>query len=103
MLDNLIAMQNLRKSANKGSDDAYDVHTSLTQRKGFKFCQTRCNAIILCDTLLTYCFPKVVVMESGEILHEKVYVSRRPPPKISYKDNWMKELDSEVAGSSKDT
>ena len=29
-LDNLIAMQNLRYSANKGSDDAYDVHTSLT-------------------------------------------------------------------------
>ena len=28
--DNLIAMQNLRNSANKGSDDAHDVHTSLT-------------------------------------------------------------------------
>ena len=28
--DNLIAMQNLRYSANKESDDAYDVHTSLT-------------------------------------------------------------------------
>ena len=28
-LDNLIAMQNLRTSANKGSDDAYDVSTSL--------------------------------------------------------------------------
>ena len=29
-LDNLIAMQNLRISANKGSNDAYDFHTSLT-------------------------------------------------------------------------
>ena len=29
-LDNLIAMQNLRTSANKGSNDAYDVSTSLT-------------------------------------------------------------------------
>ena len=29
-LDNLITMQNLRISANKGSNDAYDVHTSLT-------------------------------------------------------------------------
>ena len=29
-LDNLIAMQNLRISANNGSNDAYDVHTSLT-------------------------------------------------------------------------
>ena len=42
-------------------------------------------------------------MESGEIIYEKVYVSPRPPPKISFKDNWMKELDSEVAGRSKDT
>ena len=42
-------------------------------------------------------------MESGEIIYEKVYVSPRPPPKISFKDNWMKELGSEVAGSSKDT
>ena len=30
-------------------------------------------------------------------------MSPRPPPKTSFKDNWMKELDSEVAGSSKDT
>ena len=29
-LDNLITMQNLRTSANKGSNDANDVHTSLT-------------------------------------------------------------------------
>ena len=42
-------------------------------------------------------------MESGEIIYEKVYVSPRPPPKISFKDNWMKELGSEVAGSSKET
>ena len=40
-------------------------------------------------------------MESGEIKNEK-NVSPRPPPTISFKDNWMKELDSEVAGSSKD-
>ena len=42
-------------------------------------------------------------MESGEIIYEKVYVSPRPPPKISFNNNWMKELDSEVAGSSKDS
>ena len=29
-LDNLITMRNLRTSANKESNDAYDVHTSLT-------------------------------------------------------------------------
>ena len=43
------------------------------------------------------------MMDFREIIYEKVYVSPRPPPTISSKDNWMKELNSEVAGSSKDT
>ena len=30
-------------------------------------------------------------------------MSLPPPPTVSFKKNWMKELDSEVAGSSKDT
>ena len=81
----------------------YWVDIQLAQRKGLKFCQTRSNTVILYDALPAYCISKVVVMESGEILYEKVYVSPRPPPKISFKDNWMKELGSEVAGSSKDT
>ena len=81
----------------------YWVDIQLAQRKGLKFYQTRSNAIILYDTLPAYCISKVVVMESEEIIHEKVHVSPRPPPKISYKDNWMYELDSELAGSSKDT
>ena len=55
------------------------------------------------DTLPAYCISKVVVMESVEIIYEKVYVSPRPPPTISFQDTWMEELDSEVAGSSKDT
>ena len=38
-------------------------------------------------------------MKSEEIIHQKVYVS---PPTISYKDDWMCDLDSEVDGSSKD-
>ena len=36
-------------------------------------------------------------METGEIIYEKVYASPRPPPKISLKHDWMKELGSEVA------
>ena len=63
----------------------------------------RTNAIILYDTLPAYCISKVLVMESGEIIYEKVFVSLRPLPTVSFKDNWMKELDSEVAGNSKDT
>ena len=43
------------------------------------------------------------MMGSGEIIYEKVYASSRPPPKISFKDNWTKELGSEVAGGGKDS
>ena len=42
-------------------------------------------------------------METGDVIYEKVYASPRPPPKISLKHDWMKELDSEVAGGSKDS
>ena len=42
-------------------------------------------------------------MESGEIIYEKVYVSPRLPPTISFKDNWMCDLGSDIAGSNKDT
>ena len=36
-------------------------------------------------------------METGEVIYEKVHASPRPPPKISLKHDWMKELGSEVA------
>ena len=36
-------------------------------------------------------------METGEIIYEKEYESPRPPPKISLRNNWMKELGPEVA------
>ena len=84
-------------------DMVHWVGIQLAQRKGLKFYQTRSNALILYDTLPANCISKVVVIESGESIYEKVFVSPRPPPTISSKDNWMKELDSEVAGSSKDT
>ena len=84
-------------------DTVYWVDTQPTQRKGLKFYQTRSNAIILYDILPAYCISKVVVMKSEEIKYQKVFVSPRPPPKIAYKDNWMCDWDSDVAGSSKDT
>ena len=66
-------------------------------RKGLKFYQTRSNAIILHETLPAYCIPKVVRMEIGEVIYEKVYMSPRPPPKISLKHDWKRELGSEHA------
>ena len=73
------------------------VDINLALRKGLKFYQTRSNAIILHETVPAYCIPKVVRMETGEVIYEKVYASPRPPPKISLKDDWMKEFGSEVA------
>ena len=84
-------------------DTVYWVDIQFAQRKGLMFYQTRSNAIILYDTLPAYCISKVVGMKSEEIIYQKVYVSPRPPPKIFHKDNWMCDLDSDVAGSSKDT
>ena len=78
-------------------DTVYWVDFQLAQRQGLKFYQTKLKAIFFYDTLPAYCIPKVVVVEFGEIIYEKVYVSPRPPPKIFFKDNWTKELDSEVA------
>ena len=37
-------------------------------------------------------------METEEIFYEKVFASSPSPPKTSFKDSWMKELGSEVAG-----
>ena len=74
----------------------------LAQRKGLKFYQTRSSAVILYDTLPAYCISKKIVMESEEIIYQKVYVSPQPPPTISFQDNWTCDLDSDVARSNKD-
>ena len=75
----------------------YWVDINLALRKGLKLYQTRSNAIILHETLPAYCIPKVVRMETGEVIYEKVYMSPRPPPKISLKNDWRRELGSEDA------
>ena len=87
-----------RKTWKRNQDTVYWIDIQLTQRKGLNFYQTRCNTVVLYDTLPAYCISKAVVMKSVEIIYQKVFASPRPPPKISFKDNWMKELGSEVAG-----
>ena len=79
------------------------IHSLLNVKDWSSIKQDVMQSIILYDTLSACCISKVVVMEYGQIIYEKVYASPRPPPTISFTDNWMKELDSEVAGSSKDT
>ena len=75
----------------------YWVDINFTLKKGLKFYQTRSNAVILHETLPAYCIPKVVRMETGEAINEKVYASPQLPPKISLKHDWIKDLGSEVA------
>ena len=53
-------------------DTVYRVDIQVAQRKGLKFCQTRCDAIILYDTLPAYCISKAIVMKSEEIISQKV-------------------------------
>ena len=72
----------------------YWVDINLALRKGLKLYQTRSNIIILHPA---YCFPKIVRMETGEVIYEAVYMSPRPPPKISLKHDWKRELGSEDA------
>ena len=88
----------LQTAWKKHPNTVYWVDVKLAQKKGFKFYQTLSNAIILYNTLPAYCIQKAIKMEAGEIIYEKVYASPRPPPKISFKDNWMQKLGSEVAG-----
>ena len=80
----------------------YWVDIKLAQKKGYMFYRTRSNAIIFYDTLPAYCTPKAIMMKLGEVIYEKVYASPLLPPKISFQDDWMKELGSEIAGGGKD-
>ena len=95
-------MVQAEKTWKRHQDTVYWVDIQLAQRKGLKFYQTRCNAIILYVTLPAYCISKAIVMKSEEVIYQKAYVSPRPPPKISCKDNWTCGLDSDVARSSND-
>ena len=76
----------MQRAWKKHQNTVYWVDIQFAKQKGFKFYQTRSNAIILYHTLPAHCIPKVIMMESGEIKNEKVYASPRPPPKISFKD-----------------
>ena len=89
--------QYLHNAWKRHQDAVYWVDINLAVKKGLTFYQTRSNAIILQETLPAHCIPKVVRMETGEVFYEKVYMSPRPPPKISLKHEWKRELGSDHA------
>ena len=66
----------------------------LRSRK-LTFYQTRSNAIILQGTLPAHYIFKVERLKTGEVLHERPYLSPRPPPKISLRHdhNWTRGND----------
>ena len=66
--------QHLHKAWKRHQDAVYWVDINLAIAKGLKFYQTRSNALILHETLPAYCIPKVVRMETGEVIYEKVYL-----------------------------
>ena len=69
--------QYMHKAWKKHKNTVYWVDINLAQKKGFKFYQTRSNAIILHETLPAYCIPKVVRMETGEVVYERKYMRHR--------------------------
>ena len=87
----------------KHQNTVYWVDIKFAQKERFKLYQTRSDAVILYDALPAYCIPKAIMMGSGEVIYEKVFASPRLLPKISFEDNWMKEVGSEVAGGGKDS
>ena len=84
--------QYMHKAWKKHQNTVYWIDINLALKKGLKFYQTRLNAVILHETIPAYCILKAIMMKSGEVIYEKVCASPPPPPKISFKDNWMKEL-----------
>ena len=87
----------LQTAWKKHQNTVYWVDINLALKKGLKFYQTRSNAIIPQETLPAYWIPKVVRMKTGEVICEKVYMSPRPPPKISLKHDRKREWGSEDA------
>ena len=63
--------QYLHNAWKRHQDARYWVDNNLAIEKGLTFYQTRSNAIIHHETLPAYCIPKVVRMETGEVIYEK--------------------------------
>ena len=95
-LDAPLMQNTCTKAWKKHQNTVYWVDIQLARKKGLTFYRTRSNVIILYNTLPAYRIPKVVRMETGDFICGRVFASLPPPPKISLKHDWMKELGSDV-------
>ena len=64
-------------------------------KEGLRFYQTKSNAIILQGVLPPSCIVKAERLKGGELLYTRQYLSPRPPPKISLRNDldWAKRDD----------
>ena len=64
-------------------------------KEGLKFYQTKSNAIILQGVLPPSCIMRAERLKGGEPLYKRQYLSPRPPPKISLRNDldWAKRDD----------
>ena len=85
----------MHKAWKRHQDAVFWVNIDLGIKEGLVVYQTRSNAIILQGTLSANCIVKVERLKNGEKLYERQYLSPRPPPKISLKQdlNWTKGND----------
>ena len=65
-------------------------------KEGLRFYQTKSNAIILQGVLPPSCIVKAEKLKGGEPLYKRQYLSPRPPPKISLRNDldWAKGNDN---------
>ena len=85
----------MHRAWKRHQDAVFWVEIDLAIKEGLTFYQTRSNAIILQGTLPACCIPKVVRLKTGEVLYIKSYLSPRPPPKISLRNDhdWTRGND----------
>ena len=74
-----------------------------TSKKGFKFYQTRSNAIILYDTLPAYCIPEGYHDGNWKSYKRESVRHLFLLQKFPLETKWMKELGSEVARGGRDS
>ena len=76
--------QYLHKAWKRHQDAVFWVDINLALKKGLKNNQTRSNAIILQEILPAYCIPKVVRMETGEVIHGLDVIDLSEPRHAQY-------------------
>ena len=92
-------MIDLNKPRRKRHQDAvYCVDISLAVEKGFDILSDldRMRSSFKKHFQLIVS-RKLLGCETGQVIYENVYMSPRPPPKISLKHKWKRELGSEHA------